>query len=245
MGPPVPGGTRSVLSGDCATANNNWTTPSEQTGVGTGGGGGGSGEIDGGGGTYNEDFPCFPGIDAACSPIVVNFENGDYKLTGKDSPVLFDIRADGHPVLMGWTAAGADEAFLWMDRNHSGTVTSGAELFGNFTLLRNGQRAANGFVALAEFDENGDRVIDNRDSVWASLLLWRDLNHNGASEQNEIATVASSSINAISVDYHWVGRHDVWGNAFRYESLISFRNISGRSDKLRPVYDIFFAPVSH
>src|SRR4051812_19872847 len=149
-----------------------------------GGGGGGGGAGDDGGGTNNEDLPCFPGIDVNCysSPILINFEKGDYRLTGSNAPVLFDMSGSGHPRPMGWTAAGADEAFLWLDRNNNGKVTSGAELFGNFTPLQNGQLARNGFEALRELDTNNDGVIDERDPIWSRLMLWRDLNHNGISE---------------------------------------------------------------
>ncbi len=208
-----------------------------------GGGGGGVGNPDPSGGGYNEDLPCFPNIDAWCSPIVINFENGDYRLTGANSPVLFDIRGDGHPLRMGWTAAGADEAFLWLDRNHNGKVTSGTELFGNFTPLRNGQLAKNGFEALRELDANNDGVIDERDPVWSRLMLWRDLNHNGISEPNEIAPLDGSGVYAIDLNYHWTGRHDSWGNAFRYESVVSMTNRGGHGIHQRPVYDIFFVSV--
>ena len=72
---------------------------------------------------------------------------------------------------MGWTEAGADEAFLWFDRDHNGSVSSGAELFGNFTPLLGGGFAKNGFVALKDFDTNADGIIDERDAIWAQLLL--------------------------------------------------------------------------
>ncbi len=206
-------------------------------------GGGSTPAIDPTSGTYYEELPCFPGIDAWCSPIVINFENGGYRLTGKDSPVRFDIRGDGHPLLMGWTAAGANEAFLWLDRNHDHTVTSGAQLFGNFTPLRNGQFAKNGFEALAEFDDNHDGVIDNRDAVWPQLLLWRDLNHDGISQPDEITSLESSGVTAIDLHYHWNGRRDTWGNAFRYESLFSIKDEQGHSVHNRSVYDIFFVSV--
>jgi hypothetical protein len=179
-----------------------------------------------------------------CSPIVINFESGDYRLTGRNSPVLFDMPGNGHPVLMGWTAAGADEAFLWLDRNHNGKVTSGAELFGNFTPLQNGRLAINGFEALAEYDANHDGIIDDRDPIWSRLMLWRDLNHNGLSEPSEISPLDASDVTAIDLHDHWTGRHDPWGNAFRYESLISIRNRSGRAVRKQPVYDIFFVSVS-
>jgi len=173
-----------------------------------------SADLDPGGSTNNEDIPCFPG-DPTCpySPIIINFDDGGFRLTGGNAPVSFDMAGNGQTHLMGWTAAGADEAFLWLDRNHNGRVTSGAELFGNFTPLRNGQLAKNGFEALAEFDANHDGVIDDHDPMWSQLLLWRDLNHNGISEPNEITRLGESDVMAIDLHDHWAGRHDQWGNA--------------------------------
>ncbi|HXA17023.1 MAG TPA: hypothetical protein VN380_08530 [Thermoanaerobaculia bacterium] len=184
------------------------------------------------------------GCNPQCSPIVINFAESPYVLTGANAPVLFDMSGDGHPTLMGWTAAGADEAFLWLDRNHNHRVTGGGELFGNFTPLQNGHLAKNGFEALAEFDANHDGVIDERDPVWPQLMLWRDLNHNGISEPNEISPLDASDVTAIDLHYHWTGRHDSLGNAFRYESLISIKIPSGRAARKQPVYDIFFVSVS-
>lgn len=178
----------------------------------------------------------------ACSPIVINFESGGYRLTGADSPVTFDIAATGQPVRIGWTAAGADEAFLALDRNHNGKIDSGAELFGSATPLSDGTRASNGFVALAEFDDNHDRVIDEKDAIWSQLLLWRDLNHDGVSEPNEITPVAGSGLTAISLDYHWTGRRDISVNLFRYESQVTIQAAANQPTP-RSVYDIFFRRV--
>ena len=96
---------------------------------------------------------------SGCSPIVVNFAKGNYELTGTESPVLFDIAATGRPIWVGWTAIGADEAFLCLDRNHDGRSTSRAELFGNATHLKNGRLAGNGFVALAEYDDTTSHPV--------------------------------------------------------------------------------------
>jgi uncharacterized repeat protein (TIGR02543 family) len=209
------------------------------------GSGGDPGDDDGGIG--NEDLPCFPGIDVNCysSPIIINFESGGYRLTGRNAPVLFDMAGNGHPSMVGWTAAGADEAFLWLDRNHNGRVTSGAELFGNFTRLQNGQLARNGFEALREYDVNSDGVIDDRDPIWPRLMLWRDLNHNGVSEPNELAPLEGSGVTSIDLHYHWSGRHDSWRNEFKYESLVSITNDKGHGVHKQPVYDIFFAPLPY
>ncbi|HEV2720872.1 MAG TPA: hypothetical protein VG323_12695 [Thermoanaerobaculia bacterium] len=191
-----------------------------------------------------EDPPsqCSADWVSGCSPIVINFAKGNYQLTGKESPVLFDIAASGTPVRIGWTTAGADEAFLCRDRDHDGRITSGAELFGNATPLRNGAPAQNGFLALAEYDDNHDGVIDERDRIWGELLLWRDLNHDGISQPSELAPVVGSGLAAISLDYYWTGRRDSSENLFKYESRIWMTNSGGQATP-RPVYDIFFVRV--
>jgi hypothetical protein len=175
------------------------------------------------------------------SPIVINLANGGYRLTGADAPVLFDISDNGSLTRIGWTSAGADEAFLCLDRDHNGKITSGAELFGDATPMSDGQRAANGFIALAEFDDDHNSVIDERDAIWSHLLLWRDLNHDGISQASELALVTGSAVKAISVDYHWTGRRDSSGNTFRYESKVWITKNGHATPS--PVYDIFFAEV--
>lgn len=175
-------------------------------------------------------------------PIVINFAHGPYHLTGAESPVMFDIQATGEPVLMGWTASGADEAFLCIDRDQNGRIDNGAELFGNAVTLSDGTRARNGFVALAEFDENYDRVVDDQDQVWSELLLWRDLNHDGISQPYEMTPVGGSELAAISLNYHWTGRRDSSGNTLRYQSQVWISDASNRATP-RPVYDIFFVLV--
>ncbi|HEV2722884.1 MAG TPA: bacteriocin fulvocin C-related protein [Thermoanaerobaculia bacterium] len=178
---------------------------------------------------------------SGCSPIVINFENGSYRLTGANDPVMFDISGTGHPVRIGWTKPGADEAFLALDRDHDEKITSGVELFGTTTPLADGSSAGNGFKALAQYDDNHDGVIDEQDAIWFQLLLWRDLNHDGISQPSELTPVAMSSLKSISLDYHWTGRRDQWGNGFKYESTVSIAK--ERAVTSRPVYDIFFVPV--
>lgn len=176
------------------------------------------------------------------TPIVVNFANGSYELTGAESPVRFDIRADGRPVLMGWTAPGANAAFLCVDRDGNGTIDSGAELFGDAVRLSDGSRSRNGFVALGEFDGNRDWMVDAADPRWSELLLWRDFNHDGVSQSNEISPVAGSELAGISLDYRYSGRRDDSGNRFRYQSEAWIKDVAQRPVP-RPVYDIYFVPA--
>lgn len=114
-----------------------------------------------------------------------------------------------------WTRIGVDDAFLAMDRNGNGTIDNGAELFGNFTPLRSGALAANGFVALAELDDDGSGAIDSRDAVWSRLLLWTDRNHDGFSSASELQQITSSPVTMVSTDDQAIGRRDQWGNYFR------------------------------
>jgi hypothetical protein len=83
---------------------------------------------------------CSADWPSGCSPIVVNLADGPYRLIGSTDPVRFDMSGSGTETLLGWTARGADEAFLCLDRNHDGRITSGVELFGTATPLVNGSQ---------------------------------------------------------------------------------------------------------
>ncbi|MBU3059825.1 LysM peptidoglycan-binding domain-containing protein, partial [Pseudomonas indica] len=107
------------------------------------------------------------------SPIVIDLD-GDGIETLKVGAAYFDLDNDGLSERSGWVSP--DDGLLVHDRNGDGRITDGAELFGNNSILRNGERAENGFQALAEYDDNGDGVVDAQDASYASLQVWRDLN---------------------------------------------------------------------
>lgn len=167
------------------------------------------------------------------SPIILDLGGGGYRLTSAADGVRFDIRNDGHPVQIAWTAAGGGNAFLALDRNGNGAIDNGAELFGNFTPLRSGALAANGFEALNELDDNGDGLLDATDAAWSSLLLWTDADHDGRSGAGELQPIGGSGVTALETDSRWIGRTDEWGNEFRYMSHV--RMAQGR----RTYYDVF------
>jgi hypothetical protein len=183
-----------------------------------------------------------PSTGLPSTPIVINFMKGPYLLTGAESPVTFDFYGTGQPLRMGWTAAEADLAFLCLDRDYSGTIDSGTEFFGNATRLADGSRAKNGFEALAEFDDNHDLLINEQDSIWSELVLWRDLNHDAVSQLDELVPVVNSGVAAISLHYHFNGRQNSSGNALRYQSKVWIAEDDGRATP-RPVYDVFFVRV--
>lgn len=179
--------------------------------------------------------------DCGCgSPIIIDLSGKGFALTDWEQGVKFDIFGDGNPVQMGWTAPGADNAFLALpgaDR----LVHSSRQLFGNFTPQPT-SATPNGFAALAVYDDpknggNGDGVIDAKDAVFASLRLWIDVNHDGISQPDELHTLPSLGVNSISLKYKEDDRTDQWGNVLRYRAQV---NPGDATSTGRMAYDVFF-----
>jgi hypothetical protein len=161
------------------------------------------------------------------SPVLVDVNGDGFALTDAAGGVRFDLDADGAAERLAWLAAGADDAWLALDRDGNGVIGDGRELFGNHTpqpAPPAGQEK-NGFLALAEYDQptqggNGDGVIDAHDAVFASLRLWRDANHNGLSEPGELRGLADLGLKSIDLDYKESKRTDEHGNRFRYRAKV-------------------------
>lgn len=182
---------------------------------------------------------CGSDPNGCAEPLLIKLDNGPLRLAGLEDPVMFDINANGHPRAIGWTVRGDQTtAFLALDRNGNGVIDDGSELFGNATPLPNGAKAGNGFLALAQYDLNGDGVIDQADPIWASLLLWVDANHDGFSQPSELTPLSASGITRIDLEHHWSGRHDQNGNAFAYQGQMWV------GPEVRAVYDVFFVTAT-
>jgi hypothetical protein len=116
--------------------------------------------------------------------------------TNVKAGAYFDHDGNGFAEQTGW--ASSDDGLLVMDRNGDGIINDGKELFGDQTILANGQKAANGFQALAELDTNHDGKIDANDAAYANLRVWQDIDGDGYSSADELKTLAELGITSIS-----------------------------------------------
>lgn len=156
-------------------------------------------------------------------PLIVDTNRNGYELTDVSRGVLFDLDADGSPERVAWTAEDSDDGFIVMDRNGNGRIDNGSELFGNHTPAYGNSRetTANGFDALRFLESPAygvsqrDNVIDVADAAFVRLMLWRDRNHNGISEPDELDPLSETGLRAIHTEYRTSGRRDHFGNRFR------------------------------
>jgi hypothetical protein len=172
------------------------------------------------------------GSDDDWSPIIIDVGRNGYQLTSLDDGVRFDLNADGVPEKVSWTHQDSDDAFLAMDRNGNGTIDSGAELFGNGTpayptgdvTTPNGFEALK-FLELPDYGRNlPDETLDGNDSSFSCLLLWRDANHNGVSEPEELVSARAAGVLAIPTEYKNKKHVDKYGNQFRLRGTVIWKD---------------------
>jgi hypothetical protein len=99
--------------------------------------------------------------------LVVNFLPFGVRVSASIRGVPFDLLGNGTADCVGLLGFGS--GFLARDIDGTGVIHDGKQLFGPATLLQNGQKAANGFAALKDLDDDGDGQITPADKAWSSL----------------------------------------------------------------------------
>lgn len=94
-------------------------------------------------------------------PLVISLDGSMPKLSEKTFG--FDIDSDGNEEQI--SMLGLNSAFLALDLNENGKIDEANELFG----AKNGD----GFEHLAEFDEDKNGFIDENDSIFHKLRIWK------------------------------------------------------------------------
>lgn len=160
------------------------------------------------------------GKTSRVDPIVLDLGNNGFNPTSLNGGVNFDLDGNGMAERINWIQG--DDAILAYDKNEDGVINDGTEVFGDNTILKSGEKAANGFEALAEFDSNGDGIINAEDERFEQLLVWQDLNGNGISDEGELKTLTDMHIESINLDYSKLSTNTKSGTVLGNVGTFSF-----------------------
>ncbi|HEY8602701.1 putative Ig domain-containing protein [Tsuneonella suprasediminis] len=132
---------------------------------------------------------------SVASPIILDLVgDGIETVSAVSSDARFDLDGDGLADNTSWI--GANEAFLFMDRDGNGTVSG----VGEISFVNDVEGAASDLDGLAAFDHNGDGVLDADDERFADFGVWRDANADGSVDAGETFNLTAAGI--ASIDLH-------------------------------------------
>jgi hypothetical protein len=189
-----------------------------------------------------DEVECVPGDSDACvlfsgvpgwlevegtTPLVLVFDDAPVTYAAVPaSAASFDIDTTGVCGAPAWPTA--NTPWLALDRDHSGSIEAGHELFGSGSRLANGARAPQGFAALAELDSDGDGRITGADASFADLTLWGDHDADRRSSPWELTDIAAAGILSIDLDYSSDARRcDARGNCEIERASFEYRDRYG------------------
>jgi hypothetical protein len=166
------------------------------------------------------------------SPLILDL-NGDGVTSTfiSSTSTYFDLDNDGVRQRTGWVQT--TDALLTLDKNQDGIINNASELFGNHTTLKNGTKAANGFEALKEYDENKDGVIDAKDNIYNTLSLWQDTNSDGVTDTGELHTLSELGVKSINLGYTKTTDYEEQNRLFQTSS---FTTTEGTTQSINDVW---------
>lgn len=170
------------------------------------------------------------------TPLVLSFD-GRAPAFASPPPAAraFDISGAGACLSPDWPTAATP--WLALDRDRSGTIDGGHELFGNGTRLASGRRAEQGFDALSELDSDSDGRITPADAAWSELVLWADHDGDRRSSGWELLPLEAYGVEAIELDYRREAECDERGNCGIERAAFTFREQGvARSGEVVDVY---------
>jgi Ca2+-binding RTX toxin-like protein len=131
---------------------------------------------------------------ASVPPLVLDLDGDGVELTPYDgSTVLFDMDGDGVRDKTGWV--GADDGLLALDRNGNGTIDD----IGEISFVGDTEGALSDLEGLRAFDTDGDNFVDADDARFGEFRVWRDANHDGVSQANELKSLSELGITHIGL----------------------------------------------
>lgn len=166
------------------------------------------------------------------SPLVIDLGFNGIETLASNRGIYFDLDNNGFAENTAWVRY--TDGLLALDLNNNGLIDNGSELFGNHFVLQNGQKAANGFEALKEFDTDGNMSIDHLDEIWSRLKIWQDLNRDGITQEGELKDLNLSGIQAINLNYLEKDNFDSNGNNHRQQSTVQWHD--GKTSSINDVW---------
>jgi len=143
-----------------------------------------------------------------------------------DRTAVFDLDGDGRAEPWPWLQP--DTALLVWDPDHTGTITSGLQLFGSVTWWL---FPRDGYQALDLLDDDGDGWLSGAEL--SGLGIWQDRNGDGVSASGEVTPIDDTGIVALSTR--------ATGSAGR--SLVSEHGLRLRDGRQLPTYDWVTTPA--
>ena len=196
---------------------------------------------------------CVPGVSLDCEECEIDDDGDPYLVytCAESTPLVLNF--DGAPVEYGsagkhfdlGTCAATDwptarTPWLALDRDRSGHIDAGSELFGSATRMRSGSLAANGFTALSELDADRDGKITAADPKFAELVLWADGDADRRSSGLELQPLAALGLVSIELGYNSDRRCDARANCEVERASFVWRDGLGR-EQTGEVIDVHLA----
>ncbi|WP_286236786.1 hypothetical protein [Neptuniibacter halophilus] len=157
-------------------------------------------------------------------PLVINFAGKAAELSA--DTISFDLDSDGESEEI--QRLQSSSGYIALDNNENGVIDNGSELFG--------ANSGNGFLELAEYDEDKNGFIDEGDSVWEKLKIW--VQH--ADGSSSLFSLADKGVGALYLGYtetEWDlqagSGSDELGGKIRSSGLFLFEN--GNTGSLQQV----------
>lgn len=158
------------------------------------------------------------------TPLVLSFGESIEFSSAPVSAADFDIHGGaGTCARADWPSAASP--WLALDRDGSGSIDGGQELFGAATRMSSGTGAHNGFQALAELDSDLDGKITPADARWGELVLWADHDADRRSSGWELLPLASFEIVEIDLGYATRRDCDARGNCGLERASFVYRSM--------------------
>jgi hypothetical protein len=136
-------------------------------------------------------------------PLILDLDGDGIETAMIGAGLRFDHDVNLFAEETGWL--GGDDGFLVLDGNGNGRVDDGSEFFGGAGLT--------GAAELAQFDSNGDGIINAADIIWNDLQVWRDADEDAVTDEGELLSLGDLGITAINLAVSAVNARTPQGTA--------------------------------